>query len=109
MSEDSMTETTTAAPQVRCLLLMWVLDFFFLEKIVYLNIVCMQVYVILEASPCGDEKVLHVVGCPRTTVCPSCSSNTSKNLLFYFLLDRLLIIFNLMHVNYDYKKISLKK
>uniref|UniRef100_A0A9J7Y945 Epidermal growth factor n=1 Tax=Cyprinus carpio carpio TaxID=630221 RepID=A0A9J7Y945_CYPCA len=48
MSEDSMTETTTAAPQV---------------------------YVILDASPCGDEKVLHVIGCPRTTVCPSCSSN----------------------------------
>uniref|UniRef100_A0A672NNW5 Pro-epidermal growth factor-like n=1 Tax=Sinocyclocheilus grahami TaxID=75366 RepID=A0A672NNW5_SINGR len=49
MSEDNMTETTTAAPQV---------------------------YVILDASPCGDEKVLHVVGCPRTTVYPSCSSNT---------------------------------
>ncbi|XP_058653064.1 pro-epidermal growth factor isoform X2 [Onychostoma macrolepis] len=48
MSEDSMTETTTAATQV---------------------------YVILNASPCGDEKVLQVVGCPRTTICPSCSSN----------------------------------
>ncbi|KAI2656900.1 Pro-epidermal growth factor [Labeo rohita] len=48
MSEDSFTETT-AAPQV---------------------------YVVLDPSPCIDEKVLHVVGCPRTTICPSCSSNT---------------------------------
>ncbi|XP_048032997.1 pro-epidermal growth factor [Megalobrama amblycephala] len=48
MSEDSFTETTTTTPQV---------------------------YVVLDTSPCGDEKVLHVVGCPRATICPSCSSD----------------------------------
>lgn len=47
MSENSMTETTTTAPQI---------------------------YVVVDTSPCGDERVIHVVGCHRRTVCPTCSS-----------------------------------
>ncbi|KAI7801842.1 putative pro-epidermal growth factor, partial [Triplophysa rosa] len=47
ISEDSMTETTTTAPQI---------------------------YVVVDTRPCGDERVIHVVGCPRRAVCPSCSS-----------------------------------
>lgn len=52
ISEDSFTETTTATPQV---------------------------YVVLDTSTCGDEKVLHVVGCPRTTICPACSSDAGDS------------------------------
>uniref|UniRef100_A0A8C1BTN5 Epidermal growth factor n=1 Tax=Cyprinus carpio carpio TaxID=630221 RepID=A0A8C1BTN5_CYPCA len=43
MSGDSITESTTATPHV-----------------------C----VVLDTSPCSDEKVLYVAGCPRTTVFP---------------------------------------
>ncbi|XP_067312647.1 pro-epidermal growth factor [Pseudorasbora parva] len=52
MSEDSFTEMTSATPQV---------------------------YVVLDTSPCSDEKVLHVVSCPRTTICPSCSSDAGDS------------------------------
>uniref|UniRef100_A0A8C1PKT6 Epidermal growth factor n=1 Tax=Cyprinus carpio TaxID=7962 RepID=A0A8C1PKT6_CYPCA len=44
---------------------------FFLDSTAYFHIVCMQVCVVLDTSPCSDEKVLYVAGCPRTTVCPA--------------------------------------
>ncbi|XP_051944898.1 pro-epidermal growth factor [Xyrauchen texanus] len=52
MSEDSVTESMTVTPQV---------------------------YVVLDTSPCVDEKVLHVVGCPRGAICLSCSSERGES------------------------------
>ncbi|XP_030650137.1 pro-epidermal growth factor [Chanos chanos] len=59
MTEDSTTDTTSAATP--------------------------QFYVVLERGVCADGKVLHVVGCQRRIVCPSCSSETvlEANCLYF--------------------------
>ncbi|KAL0974310.1 hypothetical protein UPYG_G00218670 [Umbra pygmaea] len=38
-----------------------------------------RLYVVLE--PCADGKNIHVIGCPRRDVCPSCSSETGESFL----------------------------
>ncbi|KAL2089199.1 hypothetical protein ACEWY4_016098 [Coilia grayii] len=53
-SEDSITVTATGTPQF---------------------------YVVLEHGACVDGEVVHVVGCPRRQVCPSCSSETGDSVV----------------------------
>ncbi|KAG5270516.1 hypothetical protein AALO_G00193540 [Alosa alosa] len=38
-------------------------------------------YVVLEHGACVDGKIVHVVGCQRRPVCPSCSSDTGDSMV----------------------------